>query len=158
MLGVFTKRKKSIIALLLTGTVLLNLIFALSFTSAQAISKEELDALKLQQEQLSEQRADIQEQADELNGQVDAQTQQLAVLNAKLEVTNAQLENLTEQIQLYTTSIAELENEYNLNTQTEQELLERLKVRIRVMEGKRKRFVHIDTVRRGQLSGSARSH
>ena len=120
--------------MLLTVALLFNLVVVLNTMSAEAVSQAELDALKLQQEELDEQRADIQSQADELSDEMDSQTTQIAVLNAKLEVTNAQLDNLTEQILLYTNSIAELENELNLNTQKEHELMERLKIRIRVME------------------------
>ncbi len=127
-------KKKPILALVLTAVLMLNMIFALCDTSALAVSETELKALKQQQEELAEQRADIQEQADALNSQVVTQTEQLAILNAKLSVTNSQLENLTEQLEFYTDSIAQMENEININAQKEQQLLETYKTRIRVME------------------------
>ena len=128
------RRKKSIIAGLLTFVLVLNMIFALCGTSAVAVSKTELNALKKQQEQLAEERAGIQEQADELGSQVTSQTKKLAIMTAKLSVTNLEIENLSEQIVIYTNSIAEMENELNKNGQKERELLEKYKKRIRVME------------------------
>ncbi len=134
MLDFSSKRNKSISAWLLAIILTLNMAFMLCDTPARAITQAEIDALKEQQEELAGQRADIQEQADALGDEVDSQTEKLAVLNAKLDVTNQQLQNLSEQIAIYTNSIAEMENELNIKTLREQELLERFKIRVRVME------------------------
>ncbi|NLT15014.1 MAG: hypothetical protein GXY05_11800 [Clostridiales bacterium] len=128
------ERKKSVFALLLICVMVFHLGGALLGTPAEAVSKAELKALKQQQEELSKKKADIQKQADAANNKVNAQTEQLMILNAKLDVTNSELENLSEQITLYTNSIAEMENEINVQEQRYQELLAKYKRSIRDME------------------------
>ena len=134
MLFGYHKRKKRLFAGALALVLAVNMSFALFGTSAEAVSRSELNALKKQQEKLAEQRAGIQEQADEINSQAASQTEKLDILTAKLEVTNSEMENLSQQIAIYTSSIAEMENELNEDEQQEKELLETYKTRIRVME------------------------
>lgn len=129
-----SKRIKSFFAGLLAIVLVFNLSFALFETPAEAVSQSEINALKKQQEKLAGQKADLQKQADDLGGKVSSQTEKLAILNAKLDVTNAELDNLSEQIAIYIDSIADMENELNLQEQKEQELLERFKKRIQIME------------------------
>lgn len=134
MLFMSDKRKKILIAGLLSCVLVLNLSFALIGMPAEAVSKSELKALQQQQEELAKQKADIQKQADVANSKVNSQTEKLNILNAKLSVTNAELENLSEQIAIYMNSIAEKENELNIQEQHHQELLEKYKKSIREME------------------------
>lgn len=134
MIYTFKKRNKAILAWLMTFVMVLNISFVLLNTSAEAISKSELNALKQQQDQLAEKKSGIQAQADAINSKVASQTEKLNLLAEQLEVTNSEIENLSEQIAIYTNSIAEMENELNLDKQKEQELLEHYKIRMRAME------------------------
>jgi cell wall-associated NlpC family hydrolase len=129
-----TKRKKAFFAGLLSCILAFNLCAAFFSPPAEAVSKAELKALKQQQEELAKEKAAIQKQADEANNKVNAQTEKLLILNTKLEVTNAELENLSEQVVIYMNSIAEMENELNLQEQKHEELLEKYRKSIREME------------------------
>lgn len=130
----FPKRKKSILAGLLTLILLLNMGAFLSAEPAQAVSRSQLSALKQQQGQLADKKANIQKQSDALKNQVNAQTAKLSNLNDQLAVTNSELKNLSEQIAIYTNSIAEMDNELNLDQQKELALLTKYKARMRSME------------------------
>jgi len=134
MVIVSTKRKKSVSAWLLVFIMVFTMSSALFYTSAEAVSKSELNALKQQQEQLAQKKAGIQAQADALSGKVASQTEKLDLLATQLEVTNSEIENLSEQIAIYTNSIAEMENDLAVDKQKEQELLAHYKVRMRAME------------------------
>jgi cell wall-associated NlpC family hydrolase len=129
-----TKRKKTLFAGLLSCVLALNLCAVLYGTPAEAVSKSEINALKQQQEELAQKKAEVQKQANEANNKVNAQTEKLQILNLKLELTNAELENLSEQTVIYTNSIAELENELNIQEQRQQELLVKYKKCVRDME------------------------
>lgn len=101
---------------------------------AAAVSQAEIDALKQQQEELSEQKADIQTQLDEIGSEAASQTEKLELLTEQLEVTNSEIDLLAEQIALYTQSIAQMENDLTLDREKKQELLENYKAHIRTME------------------------
>lgn len=131
---VSTKRKKSLLAWLLAFIMVFTMSSALFYTSAKAVSKSELNALKQQQEQLAQKKAGIQAQADALSSKVASQTEKLELLSEQLEITNQEIEILSEQIAIYTNSIAEMENELAVDKQKEQELLAHYKVRMRAME------------------------
>jgi len=128
------KRKKSISAGILAFILVFSLSVPLLSQSAQAVSKSELNALKLQQEQIAQKKAGIQAQADALGDKVASQTEKLELLTTQLELTNQEIEILSEQIAIYTNSIAEMENELAVDKQKEQELLKHYKVRMRAME------------------------
>lgn len=134
MLITYTNRIKSFLAGLLVFLLVFTLSSALFDTSAEAISRSDLNALKQQQNELAEKKVGIQAQADALNGQVASQTEKLELLAQQLEVTNQELEVISEQIAIYTSTIAQMENELALDKQKEQELLEKYKVRLRAME------------------------
>ncbi len=134
MVFVYSKKKKSVLAWIMTLIMVLSMSATLLDTSAQAVSKSELNALKQQQAQLAQKKAGIQAQADELSSKVASQTEQLELLSEQLDITNQEIEILSEQIAIYTNSIAEMENQLVIDKQKEQELLERYKTRMRVME------------------------
>lgn len=121
-----------------TTAWLLTLILLLGMTlissPAEAVNRTELNALKSQQEQISQQKAEIQARADELSGKIASQTEKLKLLSEELELTNYEIEILSEQIAIYTNSIAQMENELNLNRLEEQRLLKQYKARMRAME------------------------
>ncbi len=129
-----SKRKNVIFAWLLTFALVIGMGFTPFATYAEAVSKSEINALKKQQEQLAAEKAEIQKQADVVNGQVASQTEKLTILTVKLDVTNQEIENLSQQIGIYTNSIAEMENELNNYELQHQQLLEKYKQRIRIME------------------------
>ena len=130
----YCKRKKSISAGILAFIMVFSLSLPLLKLPAQAVSKSELNALKLQQEQIAKQKAGIQAQADALGDKVASQTEKLELLTTQLELTNQEIEILSEQITIYTNSIAEMENELAVDKLKEQELLKHYKVRMRAME------------------------
>lgn len=134
MIYIFSKKKRSYLAWIMTFIMVFSMSSALFDTSAQAVSKSEINALKQQQEQLAQKKAGIQAQADALSSKVASQTEQLELLAQQLEITNQEIEILSEQIAIYTNSIAEMENELVLDKQKEQELLEHYKTRMRAME------------------------
>jgi peptidoglycan DL-endopeptidase CwlO len=134
MFNIFSKKKKSLLAGLLTFALVFGMGLSLLNGPVQAVSKSELNSLKKQQQQLAEKKANIQKQADALNSKVNAQTQKLNLLTSKLDVTNSEIKNLSKQIAIYTNSIAAMENELNVDEQKEQELLKKYKQRMRVME------------------------
>ena len=111
-----------------------NLSFAMLGTKADAVTSSQINALKNQQAQLAEKKAAIQAQSQALNGQVADQTQKLSVLAQQLDVTNQELTNLSQQIAAYTDSIAQLQNELNVDEQKEQALLTQYGKRMRAME------------------------
>jgi peptidoglycan hydrolase CwlO-like protein len=133
MVTISNKWKKRF-AGLLAFLMVISLCSAFFDMPAAAVSQAEIDALKQQQEQLSEQKAGIQTQLDELSDETASQTEKLALLNAQLEVTNSEIDILAEQIALYTETIAQMENELTLDRQKKQELLEDYKTHIRIME------------------------
>jgi cell wall-associated NlpC family hydrolase len=134
MLCILKKKRKSRTAGLLTLFLTLSMGFALFVTPAAAVSRSELDALKQQQEQLAQQKSGIQAQYDEISGRVSSQKQRLDLLTDQLDITNSEIENLSQQIAIYTGSIAEMENQLNIDSQKEQELLAHYKIRVRAME------------------------
>lgn len=127
-------KKKSCFALLLAFALVLNFSISILGTSAEAVTNSQINALKNQQAQLAEKKASIQAQSQALQGQVSSQTQKLSVLAQQLDVTNQELENLSQQIAAYTDSIAQLQNELNIDEQKEQELLTQYGKRLRAME------------------------
>ncbi len=129
-----SKKKKSILAGLLAFLMVFTMSFTLFDTSAQAVSKSELNALKQKQEQLAGKKAGIQAQADAISNKVASQTEKLELLTQQLDVTNSEIENLAEQIAIYTNTIAEMENQLTIDKQKEQELLKIYKTRMRAME------------------------
>ncbi|MFB0921577.1 MAG: NlpC/P60 family protein [Oscillospiraceae bacterium] len=134
MLIKYSDKRKSLLAGLLVFALLLTMSPAFLGTSAEAVSRSDLNALKQQQAQLAEKKAGIQAQANALSGKVASQTEKLELLAQQLEVTNEELEVLSEQIAIYTNTIAQMENELALDKQKEQELLDKYKVRLRAME------------------------
>ena len=130
-----SRTKKSRFALVLALALAFNMSFALlGGTTAEAVTSSQINALKNQQSQLAEKKAAIQAQSQALQGQVADQNQKLSVLAQQLDVTNQQLENLSQQIAAYTDSIAQLENELNIDQQKEDELLAQYSKRLRAME------------------------
>ena len=134
MLTEFLNKKKSILSGILTLTMVFTMSFAFFNTSAEAVSKAQIDALKQQQQQLAQKKAAIQAQSNALSNKVASQTQKLDLLSQQLDVTSSEIANLTQQIVDYTVSIAEMENELNLDEQKEVELVAQYKVRVRAME------------------------
>ena len=134
MIHIFSKKKSTYLAWIMTFIMVFTMSSTLFDTSAQAVSKSELNSLKQQQEQLAQKKAGIQAQADTLSSKVASQTEQLELLAQQLEITNQEIEILSEQIAIYTNSIAEMENELVLDKQKEQKLLEHYKTRMRAME------------------------
>ena len=134
MLIISRKSRRSLLAGLLTFIMVFTISFPLLHTSARAVSKSELNALKQQQEQLAGKKAGIQAQADAISNKVASQTEKLDLLTQQLDITNSEIENLSEQIAIYTTTIAKMENELTVDKQKEQELLKHYKVRMRAME------------------------
>lgn len=130
----FSKKKKSILAGIMTLIMVFTMCFAFFDTPALAVSKSQITALQQQQASLAKKKAAIQAQANAINSKVAAQTEKLSLLSQQLDVTNSELQNLTQQIAFYTNSIAEMENELNLDEQKEAELLAEYKVRMRAME------------------------
>ncbi len=128
------KKRKPFMDGLLTFLVVFGMVFSLCVTPAAAVSKSEIDELKQQQEQLAEQMAGIQAQYEEISGRVSSQKERLELLTEQLDVTRSEIENLSRQIALYTNSIAGMENQLNIDSQKEQELLARYKIRLRSME------------------------
>ncbi len=118
----------------MVSALLLAMSTAFFGTSAEAVSRSELSALKQQQAQLADKKAGIQAQANALSGKVASQTEKLELLAQQLEVTNEELEVISEQIAIYTNTIAQMENELAVDKQKEQELLDKYKVRLRAME------------------------
>ncbi len=129
-----SKKRKTLLTWLLLCVLVFNLGAALFASPAEAVSRAELNALKKQQAELAKEKAAIQKQADEASGKVNAQTEKLNILRAKLDVTNSELDNLSEQITIYTDTIADLENELNIQEQHHQELLEKSRKAVRDME------------------------
>lgn len=134
MLNFSQKSKRSLFAGLLTFIMVFTMSFSLLHTSAQAVSRSELNALKQQQEQLAGKKAGVQAEADAIGNKVASQTEKLDLLTQQLDITNSEIENLSEQIAIYTTTIAKLENELTVDKQKEQVLLKHYKVRMRAME------------------------
>lgn len=134
MFFVFSKKKKSILAGIMTIIMVFTMSIAFFGTQAEAVSKAQITALQQQQAALAKKKADIQAQANAINSKVSAQTEKLTLLSQQLDVTNSELQNLTQQIAFYTNSIAEMENELLLDEQKETELLAEYKVRMRAME------------------------
>lgn len=128
------KRKKQLLAGLLTFIIVFSMSLPLFHTSAQAVSKSELNTLKQQQAELAGKKAGIQAQADAIGNKVASQTEKLDLLTQQLDITNSEIENLSEQIAIYTTTIAKMENELTIDKLKEQELLKHYKVRMRAME------------------------
>lgn len=133
MLNLYFKTRRPL-TWLLVFTLLLGLTFALFAAPAEAVNQAELNALKRQQEQISQQRANIQSQANGLSSALASQTEKLRLLSEQLELTNSEIEILSEQIAIYTNSIAKMENELNLRRQEELKLLKQYKTRMRAME------------------------
>ena len=127
------KRKKSLIASLLTLTIIFS-VFSIFDISADAVSKSELNQLKQQQAELAEKKAGIKTQSDAISSKIASQTEQLDLLAQQLEVTNSELENLSEQIAIYTSSIAHMENQLASEKQKELKLLKKYRSRVRAME------------------------
>ncbi len=134
MFFVFSKKKKSILAGIMTLIMVFTMSVAFFETSAEAVSKSQISALQQQQAALAKKKADIQAQASAINSKVSAQTEKLQLLSQQLDVTNSELQNLTQQIAFYTNSIAEMENDLVVDEQKEQTLLAQYKVRMRAME------------------------
>lgn len=134
MFKAYINSKKSIFAGLLAFVLVFTMSSALLNTSAEAVSRSQLNVLKQQQDALAQKKAGIQAQANALSGQVASQTEKLDLLAQQLEVTNQELEVISEQIAIYTNTIAQMENELAQDKLKEQELLEKYKVRLRAME------------------------
>jgi peptidoglycan hydrolase CwlO-like protein len=133
----FTRRKKHISALLLTLVMAFTMNSPFLKIYAEAAGAEEtgeLNTLKEQQEQLAEQKAEFQAEYSEISSELVSQMAKLEYLTSQLDMNSAEIENLSQQIVIYTNSIAEMENQLNSDKQKEQELLERFKARVRVME------------------------
>lgn len=130
----FTRIKKNRFALILAFVMVFNFSFAMLGSSADAVTSSQINALKNQQSQLAQKKAAIQTQAQALNGQVADQTQKLNILAQQLDVTNQELDNLSKQIAAYTDSIAQLQNELNIDQQKEDALLAQYGKRMRAME------------------------
>ena len=128
------KKRKPLLAGMLVLVLVFTMCSTLLDTSAEAVSKSEINALKQQQDQLAQKKAGIQAQADALNSKVASQTEKLQLLAQQLDITNQEIEVLTEQIAIYTNSIAQMENELALDKQKEAELLKKYKIRLRAME------------------------
>ena len=111
-----------------------NLSFMMLGPKADAVTNSQINALKNQQSQLAQKKAAIQAQSQALQGQVANQNQKLSVPAQQLDVTNQELTNLSQQIAAYTDSIAQLQNELNIDEQKEQELLTQYGKRLRAME------------------------
>ena len=148
MFFVFSKKKKSILAGIMTLIMVFTMSFAFFDISAEAVSKSQITALQQQQSALAKKKADIQAQSNAINNKVSAQTEKLELLSQQLDVTNSELQNLTQQIAFYTNSIAEMENELILDEQKEADLLAQYKVRTAGDGGKRKFYIHINCIRR----------
>lgn len=129
-----SRTKRSKLALVLAFVMAFNLSFMMLGTQADAVTNSQINALKNQQSQLAQKKAAIQAQSQALQGQVTNQTQKLSVLAQQLDVTNQELTNLSQQIAAYTDSIAQLQNELNIDEQKEQELLAQYSKRLRAME------------------------
>jgi len=134
MLLIKHKKKKALTAWLLSFALLFTAASTLFDTPAEAVSQSQINALKQQQSTLAQKKAGIQSQANAINNKVASQTEKLNLLTQQLNITNSELQNLTAQIAYYTNSIAQMENDLNLDEQKEQELLARYKVRMRAME------------------------
>lgn len=127
-------KKRSRLALILAFVMVFNLSFTMLGTKADAVTSSQINALKNQQAQLAQKKAAIQAQSQALQGQVNDQTQKLSILAQQLDVTNQEMENLSQQIAAYADSIAQLQNELNIDEQKEQELLTQYGKRLRAME------------------------
>ena len=128
---VLVRTVAGLLALFLLGTALFGALGALS---AKAVTQDEIDDLKQQEEEIIQRKYEIEAQINSLEYQRKTTLQKKSALDIQIEVTQEEIKIITAQIEQYALLIKDKENEVVMAQRAEDEQWELYKIRIRAME------------------------
>lgn len=130
-----TKAKKnSVIAVLLSLTMVFTLVLGVLPNDAHAVTQAEIDALQAQKDALTAQRQEKQDIVDELESQHATVLEQKLAMDARNQFTQQQIDLTNNQIELYGQMIEDKKLEVEAAKQREEEQLQRYRERVCAME------------------------
>lgn len=128
----------SIIAIILAVMMVLPLLLGAFSMSASAVTsdqlKQELDALKEEAAEIEAKSNELQSQISDNASQTQSTVEQKNTIDQQMEITRLEIENTNSQIQQYNLLIAEKQKELEAAEESEAEMNEKFKERIRAME------------------------
>ncbi len=110
------------------------LALGLAFTTAQAVSQAEIDALEAQRDGISAQKSELKTKLNELEQNQETLLEQKRAIDEQIELLRQEIELIGEQIDLYARLIEQKEIEIEEAVAEEELQQERLRVRVRAME------------------------
>lgn len=130
-----TKAKKnSVIAVLLSLTMVFTLVLGVLPNDVHAVTQAEIDALQAQKDALTAQRQEKQDIVDELESQHATVLEQKLAMDARNQFTQQQIDLTNNQIELYGQMIEDKKLEVEAAKQREEEQLQRYRERVCAME------------------------
>ena len=130
-----TKAKRnSVIAALLSLTMVFTLVLGVLPNEAHAVTQAEIDALQEQKDALTAQRQEKQDIVDELESQHATVLEQKLAMDARNKFTQQQIDLTNNQIELYGQMIEDKKLEVEAAKQREEEQLQRYRERVCAME------------------------
>lgn len=130
-----TKAKKnSVIAVLLSLTMVFTLVLGVLPNDAHAVTQAEIDALQAQKDALTAQRQEKQDIVDELESQHATVLEQKLAMDARNQFTQQQIALTNNQIELYGQMIEDKKLEVEAAKQREEKQLQRYRERVCAME------------------------